>query len=159
MKFGATIRGRARGAIGTLLAGCMIVLAGAVSPSLAATPDQAPPVAPGQARVWFLRQLSPGTDMTAPMIYANGAALAISSQGTTFYRDFEPGTYVFSVQDCRPGSQTSLTLPLAAGNQFVLQLQANDFGPVDCGPTFYLSAPAPEMLSTLFAPLLYLGQN
>ena len=159
MKFGATIRGWARRAVGTLFIGYVVVLAGTIGPSLAATPDQAPPVAPGQARVWFLRQLSPGTDMTAPMIYANGTPLAISSQGTTFYRDFAPGSYVFSIQDCRPGAQAALTLSLGPGNQFVLQLQQNDFGPMDCGPTFYFSAPAPEMLSSLFTPLRYLGQR
>jgi hypothetical protein len=109
--------------------------------------------------MWFLRQLSPGTDMMAPMVYANGAPLAISSQGTVFYRDFAPGNYVFSVQECRPGAETSVTLSLAPGNQFALQLQQDDQGPLDCGPTFSLSAPAPEMLSTLFAPLLYLGQK
>jgi hypothetical protein len=159
MNSGPAIRGRVRGAIGALLVGCLIVLAGVVSPSLAATPDQAPPVAPGQARIWFLRQLSPGTDMTAPMIYANGAPLAGISQGTVFYRDFAPGTYAFSVEDCRPGAQTSLTLSLDPGNEFALQLQQNDYGPLDCGPTFHLNVPAPEMLSDLFGPLRYLGQN
>jgi hypothetical protein len=159
MNFRVAIRGRARGAIGAFLVGCMIVLAIVGGPSLAATPDQAPPVAPGQARIWFLRQMSPGTDMTAPMIYANGAPLAISSQGTVFYRDFAPGSYMFTVEDCRPGAQTSFPLSLDPGNEFALQLQQNDFGPMDCGPTFHLSAPASEMLSTLFAPLLYLGQN
>jgi hypothetical protein len=159
MNLRGAMRGRVRGAIGALLVGCLILLAGVACPSLAATPDQAPPVAPGQARMWFLRQLSPGTDMTAPMIYANGAPLAGSSQGTAFYRDFAPGTYAFTVEDCRPGAQTSLTLALDPGNEFALQLQQNDYGSMDCGPTFYLSAPAPEMLSDLFAPLRYLGQN
>jgi hypothetical protein len=155
----AVIRRRTRGATGALLVGCVIVLAGAVSPSLAATPDQAPPVAPGQARVWFLRQMNPGSAMNAPMISANGAPLAISSEGTAFYRDFAPGSYVFSVANCSPDSQTSMTLPLTPGDQIALQVQANDFGPLDCGPTFYLSAPAPDMLSSVFAPLSYLGQN
>jgi hypothetical protein len=159
MNSGGAIRGRVRDAFGGLLVGCLIVFAGVVSPSLAATPDQAPPVAPGQARIWFLRQLSPGTDMTAPMIYANGAPLAGISQGTVFYRDFAPGTYAFTVEDCRPGAQTSLTLSLDPGNEFALQLQQNDYGPLDCGPTFYLNAPAAEMLSDLFGPLRYLGQN
>jgi hypothetical protein len=50
-----------------------------------------------------------------------------------------------------------LTIPLDAGNDFALRVQQDDFGPLDCGPTFYFSVPSPDMLSSLFAPLAYLG--
>ena len=54
------------------------MLAGIAAVALAASPDQVPPVPSGQARVWFLRELVPGTAMHAPMIYANGEPLQVS---------------------------------------------------------------------------------
>jgi hypothetical protein len=126
---------------------------------LAATPDQAPSVAPGQARVWFLRQLSPGTSMDAPMIYANGTPITVSQQGTVFYRDFDPGTYIFSVQNCLQTPGTDQTLTLGAGNEFALEVQSGDIGPTDCTPSqiSYLRPPSGDMLGELFRPLIYLG--
>jgi hypothetical protein len=137
----------------------MIAIAGTVNLGLAASPGQAPPIPTGQARLWFLRSLNPGTAMNAPMLYANGAPLAISSQGTAFYRDFAPGTYMIAVDNCQPGAQRSLTVPLDAGNDFALQVQQDDFGSLNCGPTFYLSVPSAEIVSSVFAPLEYLGQR
>ena len=147
----------AKVAIMAVLFAC-VTLSGAAS-SFAASADQAPPLAPDQARVWFLRELNPGTAMHAPMIYANGAPLAISAEGTAFYRDFEPGTYAFSVENCSPASNRGLTVPLDAGNQFAFQIQAEEFGPLDCPNTFFLQVPAAEALSDIFAPLAYLGQR
>ena len=148
-----------RAAIGVLLAGCMIAIAGIIYPSLAASPDQAPPIPAGLGRLWFLRVLNPGSAMNAPMLYANGSPLAISSQGTAFYRDFAPGTYVIAVDNCQPGAQRLLTIPLDTGNDFALQVQQDDFGSLNCGPTFYLSVPSAETLSSVFAPLEYIGQR
>jgi hypothetical protein len=161
MNFRAATLGRACVTTRTALIGCLSVLAGAVSPCQAATPDQAPPVAPSQARVWFLRQLLPGTEMFAPMIYANGAPVANISQGTAFYREFPPGTYLFGVQNCSAAPQSSQTIPLTSGNQVALQIQSDQNGPLDCNPSviFYINLAPAELLSDLFAPLRYLGQN
>jgi len=125
----------------------------------AATPDQAPPVPAGLARVWFLRQLIPGSAMDAPMIYANGGTVAISPEGSAFYRDFSPGTYVFSVENCLPEPQTSYSLVLNPGNQFALEVQSDENGAWDCEPSqiSYLRPVPPEMLSAIFTPLRYLG--
>jgi hypothetical protein len=136
----------------------LIMLTSAVAGS-AATPDQAPLVAADQARVWFLQQLLPGSDMFAPMIYANGASIAISSQGTVFYRDFAPGTYAFTVQNCPASPQAPLTLPLAPGNQIALQIQSGMSAPDGCipGNILYLNLAPADGLADLFAPLAYLG--
>lgn len=136
-----------------------LIIASGVTASLAASPDQAPPVDPGQTRVWFLRQLIPGTEMFAPMIYANDAPVASSSQGTAFYRDFTPDTYVFSVQNCSTAPQSAQNLPLAPGSQIALQIQQDQNGPLDCNPSvvFYINLAPAALLSDLFAPLLYLG--
>jgi hypothetical protein len=147
------------GAAFTALIGVIAVIA--ASPSPAATPDQAPPVAPGRARVWFLRQLFPGSAMFAPMVSANGAPVGISPQGTVFYRDFPPGNYVFTVENCIPEPRTSFALPLAPGNQFALEVQSDPNGAWDCEDSqiSYLRPVPPELLSQAFAPLAYLGQR
>src|SRR5215469_16769085 len=137
----------------------LIALVGLANPSSAAQPDQAPPIPAGLGRLWFLRSLDPGSAMNSPMLYANGAPIATSSQGTAFYHDFPPATYVITVDNCQPGSQKTLTVPLDAGNDFALQVQQDDFGPLFCGPTFYLSVPSAEIVSSVFAPLENLGQR
>lgn len=153
------IPSHAPGAIRALLAGCvMLFLACSASPSLAASADQAPQVDPTQARVWFLRQLNPGGAMHAPMIFANGAPISISSEGTAFYRDFEPGNYAFTVENCN-GPGRPMTLPLGPGNQFALQVRSDDMSMTECAVNYYLSVPSADMLSMLFAPLAYLGQR
>lgn len=145
--------------IAAALAGGPIVLAGIAGMAVAASPDQAPPVPSGQARVWFLRELVPGTAMHAPMIYANGEPLAIIPQGVTFYRDLAPGTYSFAIQSCLPSEQTTMTLPLGPGSEFALQAQASDYGGFNCesGENIYLAAAPADQLGMLFAPLAYLG--
>ena len=144
-----------RVAIGVFL----IAIAGIANPTSAADPTQAAPIPAGLGRLWFLRSLNPGSAMNSPMLYANGAPIATSSQGTAFYHDFSPGTYVIAVDNCQPGAQRTVTVPLDAGNDFALQVQQDDFGPLDCGPTFYLSIPSAEIVSSVFAPLENLGQR
>lgn len=150
-------RGRRRGWAGAL--GCLLALGLSAGASLAATPEEAPPLAAGQARVWFLHQLLPGTAFHPPMIYANGAPVAISPQGTAFYRDFAPGNYVFSVENCLPQANTSQNLVLEPDRQFALQVQADENGAWDCIPPqiSYLRPVPSQMLSYLFAQLSYLG--
>jgi hypothetical protein len=155
MKLISAIRALPWAAIGVLL----IAIADIANPSSAAQPDQAPPIPAGLGRLWFLRSLDPGSAMNSPMLYANGTPIAISPQGTAFYHDFPPVTYVIAVENCQPGSQRTLTVPLDAGNDFALQVQQDSFGPLDCGPTFYLSVPSAEIVSSVFAPLENLGQR
>jgi hypothetical protein len=72
------------------LAGCT----GQATPS--ASQAQIPTLGPGMARVWFLRQADPpagNIEAARPMIYANGAPIADSKEGTAFFHDFPPGTY------------------------------------------------------------------
>src|SRR5690242_2223548 len=61
----------------------------------------APPLQPGMARVWVLRQPNPPNPDVAgadPMVYANGSPIAQSAPGTVFFRDLQPDTYRFTVQ-------------------------------------------------------------
>src|SRR5580658_10269966 len=90
----------------------LVVLGGLLTPAFAATPEQAPPIPAGQSRVWFLRQLLPGESFHAPTIYVNGAPIAVAAEGTAFYRDFAPGQYKFTVENClpQPGTGQDMTL-------------------------------------------------
>lgn len=149
-----------RRAAGAALAFSLVVLCGPTISALAATPEQAPPVPPGQSRVWFLRQLLPGTIMTPPTVYVNGAPIARSAQGTAFYRDFAPGQYAFTVENCLPQTNpTGQTMTLQPGRQYAIEVQQDDNPAWDCSPAqvSYLRQVQPQQVPYYFAPLTYMG--
>jgi len=145
-------------ATGAALALCLITF-GSPAPTVAATPEEAPPLAAGQSRVWFLRQLLPGTQFHPPMLYVNGAPIGISAEGTAFYRDFAPGQYVFTVENCIPQANTSQTLHLRPGAQFALEVTSDENGAWDCSPPqfSYLRQVQPQQVPYLFAQVSYAG--
>ena len=106
----------------------LLVLAGcAAQPTGTASQAPIPVLQPGMARVWVLRQPSaPSGNVAAadPMVYANGAPLAQSAQGTVFFHDFQPGTYRFTVQAYGTPANLVDTLQLAPGTQAYVQVQA-----------------------------------
>jgi len=117
-----------------------------------------PGAAGGVARVWFLQELVPGSSFFAPMLYVNGTKIAISPEGSAYYRDYAPGTYVFSIESCGPGPQPSQQLTVGANQQFALQVQNDDTATSDC-LVYYFTQVTPQMVPVVFAPLRYLGQN
>ncbi|HXP06319.1 MAG TPA: hypothetical protein VN808_19560 [Stellaceae bacterium] len=139
--------------------GGLIALAAGAIPTNAATPDQAPSLAPGQSRVWFLRQLLPGTQFHPPMIYVNGAPIAASAEGTAFYRDFAPGQYAFTVENCLPQARTGQTMTLGPNTQFALEVTSDENGAWDCIPNqiSYLRQVQPQNVPYLFSQVNYLG--
>jgi len=104
-----------------------LAMLGGIADGLAATTEQAPPLAPGQSRVWFMRQLLPGSNFHAPMVYVNGAPITRSAQGTAFFRDFTPGQYAFTVENCLPQTGSAQNLTLQPGGQYV-QVAVRDDG-------------------------------
>jgi hypothetical protein len=62
---------------------------GGSAAALAATPDQAPPLTASQSRVWFLRELLPGTSYHPPMVYVNGTPIAVSAEGKAWSKGLE----------------------------------------------------------------------
>jgi len=147
-----------RRAIGAALVLCLVAFAGSAS---AANPDQAPPVPPGQSRVWFVRQLLPGSIMTPPTVYVNGAPIARSAQGTAFYRDFTPGRYAFTVENCltQTNADTGQTMTLQPNTQYALNVTQDDNPAWDCYPAqvSYLRQIEPQQVPYYFAPLTYMG--
>src|SRR6516164_9166557 len=95
-----------------LLAGC------AAQPTETASLASAPALQPGMARLWVIRQPNaPGGNVAAadPMVYANGAPLAQSAQGTVFFHDFQPGTYRLTVQPYGTPANLVDTVQLSPG--------------------------------------------
>jgi hypothetical protein len=146
-----------RAAAGLLLAG--LAALGLVTPVGAASPYEAPPIPAGQSRIWFLRQLLPGENQHAPMLYVNGAPIAVIASGTTFYRDFVPGQYAFSVENCLPQRGAGQTMTLQPGAQYALQISQDDNGAWDCIPqqVSYLRQVPPPQVPYLFAQVTYQG--
>ncbi|HEV2189359.1 MAG TPA: hypothetical protein VGR70_19270 [Stellaceae bacterium] len=141
-----------------VLGGLVILAAGGI-PTNAATPDQAPPLALGQSRVWILRQLLPGENFHPPMVYVNGAPIAAIAEGTLFYRDFAPGQYAFTVENCLPQARSGQDMTLQPNAQYALQVQQDDNGAWDCNPpqVSYLRQVQPQQVPYLFSQLTYLG--
>jgi hypothetical protein len=137
----------------------LIVLGGLLMPAVAATPEQAPPLPAGQSRVWFARQLLPGSIQTAPQVYVNGGTIAVSAQGTVFYRDFTPGKYKFRVENCLKQANTGQNMRLRPNAQYLLEITQDDNGAWDCYPpqVSYLRQVPPRQAANLLAPLTYLG--
>jgi hypothetical protein len=141
------------------LAASVLVLLALSAPAFAASPSQAPAVPPGQARVWFLRQLLPGESFHPPIVYVNGQPITAIGEGTAFYRDFAPGRYAFTVENCLPQANAGQTMTLQPNTQYALQVTQDDNGAWDCVPpqVSYLRQVQPANVMYLFAPLTYMG--
>jgi hypothetical protein len=146
--------------IGGALVGLgLTALGGAVPNSVAAGQIAAvPAIPPGVARVWFLRQFQPDS-LQMPMIYVNGASLASSQPGTTFFHDFSPGSYAFSVETCTQDFNQVATPNLTPGSETFLEVQSlKDFRDWDCiTDTFYVRAIPIDRAQLYFPQLRYLG--
>ena len=143
-----------------LLAGC------AAQPARIASQVPVPALQSDMARVWVLRQPSaPGGNVAAadPMVYANGAALARSAQGTVFFHDFEPGTYRFTVQPYGIPANLVDTLQLPPGTQSYVQVQAvpnwEMGGSTTMGASFAVLTMSPQDALPYFQTVTNLGQR
>jgi len=127
----------------------------------------APPLAPGMARVWFLRQGEPtGGNIYAaqPIVYIDRAALVTIQQGTAFFHDFVPGRYRLSAQasggatyagqhdilHLDPGTETYVQI-IAVGNW--------ELGSPVGGYSFAVLPMAPDVAKQYLSTLIDLGQR
>ena len=142
-----------------LLAGC------AAQATRTASQAPVPVPQPDMARVWVLRQPSaPGGNVAAadPMVYANGAPLAQSAQGTVFFHDFQPGTYRFTVQPYGTPANLVDTLQLAPGTQAYVQVQAVpnwEMGSTAGGASFAVLTMSPAEAQPYLQMMTNLGQR
>jgi hypothetical protein len=101
---------------------------------------QIPPIAPGMARVWFLRDKDPQEARGAPIIYANGQPVARSEPGAASFRDMPPGNYRFTVQSFGEPSGYK-EVQLAPGSQTYLDIQ--------WGPSWLHGRPGDDIFSVI----------
>ncbi len=148
-----------------LALGCCLLAIVGCAPQSTTTVSQAtiPAMAPGQARVWVLRQQDPpggNIDAADPMVAANGAPLGQSRQGSAFFHDFPAGSYRFTVQPYGTPTGQGLTVQLAAGMQAYLQVQAVPnwqlSSPVG-GYSFAILATSPEVAQQYLPTLTFVG--
>jgi hypothetical protein len=131
-----------------------------------------PALAPGSARVWFLRGWDAPSGQgyvyaAAPVIFANGAPVGDIRTGTEFFRDFPPGTYRFTVQPFGLPTPQETTLQLAAGSETYLQVQWTaswQFGYPEAGwsfaPNTFVITPMSARVAQAYIPTLTnLGQR
>ena len=122
------------------------------APSGSALQSYAPAsaLAPGMARVWFLRTKDPQEQFGDPIIYANGNQVGRSVPGIAFYHDFAPGTYAFTVQSYGLTAGQPIqkdTVQLAPGTQTYLEILwgASWLEGVPGGATFFVRTLPPEL--------------
>jgi hypothetical protein len=131
-----------------------------------------PALAPGTARVWFLRAWdSPSGEgyvyAAAPVIFANGAPIGDIRTGTEFFRDFPPGTYRFMVQPFGLPTSQETTVQLAAGTETYIQVQwaaSWEFGYPEAdfsfAPNTFVISPMSARVAQAYLPTLTnLGQR
>ncbi|MGA7865387.1 MAG: hypothetical protein WCA23_15615 [Stellaceae bacterium] len=160
-------------AVPVLLVACILVLADC-TPQAKVTTSQAqiPAIAAGTARVWFLRGWDAPSGQTyvyaaSPIVFANGASVGDLPVGSSFFRDFSPGTYTFTVQPYGLPTPQATTLQLAAGTQSYLQAQwiaswqvgypEADFS--FAPNTFAILTMSPQVAQAYLPTLSYLGQR
>jgi hypothetical protein len=145
--------------------------AGCAEATQTVSPTQVPPAKPGMARVWFFRgNLTPqfgAVTAFSPEIYANGVPVAPMPVGTTFYRDYAPGTYRFTVQPLGLPTAQATTLQLAAGTEYFLQVDwiqswTQGFPPASWNfapNTFGILTASPQVAEAYIPTLAYLGER
>lgn len=160
-------------AVGLLLTlGLGAVVSCAPQATVTSSQAQIPALAPGMARVWFLRGWDAPSGQTfvyaaAPVVYADGAPVGDLRVGTSFFRDFPPGTYTFTVQPYGLPTPQATTLQLAAGTQSYLQAQwiaSWQVGYPEAGwgfapNTFGILTMSPQVAQAYLPTLTYLGQR
>jgi hypothetical protein len=143
----------------------LLVFAGcAAPPGGTASQEPVPALQSNMARVWVLRQPSaPGGNVAGadPMVYANGAPMAQSAQGTVFFHDFQPGTYRFTVQAYGTPTNVVDTLQLAPGTESYVQVQAVPNWQIGSagGASFTVLSMSPQEAQSYLPTMTNLGQR
>ena len=156
-----------------LLVACILMLADCTPEAKVTTAQaQIPAIPPGMARVWFFRGWDAPSGQTyvyaaTPSVFANGAVVGNLPVGSSFFRDFSPGTYTFTVEPYGLPTPQSTTVPLAAGTQSYLQAQwvaSWEFGYPEADysfapNTFAVFTASPQVAQAYLPTLSYLGQR
>jgi hypothetical protein len=127
----------------------------------------ASPLAPGLARVWFLRQGDPtGGNIYAsqPIVYVDRTALVTIQQGTAFFHDFPPGRYRLSAQVVGGATYAGQhdIVHLDSGTETYVQVIAVgnwELGSPVGGYSFAVLPMSPDVAKSYLLTLMDLGQR
>lgn len=115
----------------TWTSGLLFIVAGCVEPPVTAPTSVAPPVSPGQARIWFYRPWEPSESLNLANIDVNGSYFGSVANGSVFYRDVPPGPYHIAPQSYGHDFNQDKDIALASGQQLyvkVVSLRAWELG-------------------------------
>jgi hypothetical protein len=92
----------------------------------------APPIPPGQARIWFYRIWEPSISLNVANVALNGTpAGSVLPYGTGLYRDVAPGHYHISVASYDGDPGRSKDVDLAPGQEVFAKIVAETFSGSD----------------------------
>ena len=124
-----------------------------------------PPLPPGMARIWILRQTNIAYQNFAaadPAVFVNDVDLGHIEQGTVFYHDVSPGTYRLRAQPYGTPAHLSDTVQLGAGVTAFLQVQAIpnwEAGSTAGGASFDVLTMVPQDAEAAIPTLKFVGQR
>ena len=142
----------------------LVAVGGCANPSASTgSPAQAPPLGAGMARIWVLRQADPpqgNLEAASPIVFANGAPLADSKEGTVFLR-FPAGHLQAGCPGLWNACQAERHRPALGGHAKLCsdrddpQLGRRRVG----GWNFDVLSMSPEVAQQYLPTLAYLGQR
>jgi Protein of unknown function (DUF2846) len=86
------------------------------------TPAAAPPLPPGQARVWFYRPWEPSESLNLARIDMNDSYVGAVENGGAFYRDVPPGHYRIAPESFGRDTNQDRNVDLAPGQQLYVKV-------------------------------------
>jgi len=130
-----------------------LVLTGAgcaMTPAPTEISSTAPPVPPGQARIWLYRPWEPSESLNFANIDVNGSYFGSVANGSVFYRDVPPGHYHIAPQSYGRDFNQDKDVDLAPAQQLCCKVaslrsweEGGDVG-VFNRDTFYVWLMAPQ---------------
>jgi len=144
----------------------LLGLAGCVAqPTANNALSSVPPIPPGMARVWILRQTNieyENFSAADPAVFINNLDLGHIVRGTVFYHDVPPGSYRLRVQPYGTPAHLSDTVQLGPGVTAYLQVQAIpnwEAGSTVGGASFDVLTMVPYDARVTIPTLTFVGQR
>jgi hypothetical protein len=85
-----------------------------------------PPVAAGQARIWFYRNWLPSESLNLANIDVNGSYYGSVANGSAFYRDVPPGHYHIAPVSYNRDFNQDRNVDLAPGQQVYIKILSSE---------------------------------
>ena len=126
----------------------VLLLCGFEQPSPAAGGAPVTAATPGAARLWIYREYEPFDSLARPFVRLNGAVIAISEPGGSFFRDVPPGVYTVTVDTVGHDVNQFVTIALAAGQTVFVKVESSKLWESDLNytaDTFYTRVIPPEI--------------